>query len=98
MRKSITLEHTGYRVTGTAYVTLWGGDNGTITMKPFQMTELTEAGVIAGLNDNGFGVQSIDGADCDIYAIYGKGYMVNIGWMTIKEGKCVNKKIEDDEQ
>ena len=74
MGDTVTLEHTGYRVHGTAFVTLWGDADATIQMKSFEVKSLNETEIAAGLNDGGFGVQSINGATCFIEKVYGGSY------------------------
>ena len=72
----VVLKFTGFKVTGTAFVTDWVGYNGNIGMKPFTLNEVTDETLLDNINDNGFGVQSIDGAACDIWLLYGNDYKV----------------------
>jgi hypothetical protein len=81
MKKSITLEKTGYVVKGTALLSLWGGGSGTIEMKPIYCNTLTKLETL--LNDNGFGCESIDGAIVDIYENF-QGYEI------YKETRTIN--------
>lgn len=67
---SITLKHTGYVVRGMADLTLWGGGNACIVMKPFKLKKISKKALLANINDNGFGVESINGAICDIWKDY----------------------------
>lgn len=75
MAKSITLNFLNYKVSGVADVTMWGGGNGCIEMTPFTVNSLDTGSLIKGLNDAGFGVQSINGGVCDISENY-DGYLV----------------------
>ena len=78
VKKSITLKLSHYEVRGVADVSPWGGGRGSIDMKPFNVASIDNGLIKAGINDNGFGVQSINGAVCDVYAVYsdndGDGY------------------------
>lgn len=95
MRDTITLEYTGYVVSGTAYLTMWGGGEGTIEMQSYWTADIEEVTVLEGINDNGFGVQSIDGADCFIEKVYGGSYREYMGEMVFRDGKCTEKSIEE---
>ena len=66
--KQLVLKLTGYHITGTADVTQWGGGNASIEMEPFNIQHIRE--LRNGINDSGFGVESINGAVCDIYRNY----------------------------
>lgn len=66
--KSITLELTDYVIKGIADITDWYSQGGCIEMKSFNIKSLKE--IKDNLNDNGFGVQSINGAICDVYRNY----------------------------
>lgn len=70
VKKSITLKLSHYEVRGTADVSPWGGGRGSIEMKPFKVASPDKELLKAGLNDNGFGVESINGGVCDVYAVY----------------------------
>jgi hypothetical protein len=72
---SIKLKFTNYYVTGVADLTLWGGGNAAIVMEPFMVDILHKSVLLENLNDSGFGVESINGAVCDIYKNY-EGYNV----------------------
>ena len=69
-KKTLTLELTGYIMKGVADITLWGGDKACIEMTPVRLRSLEEDNIKTHLNDAGFGVQSINGAICDIYEDY----------------------------
>lgn len=66
MAKSIKLNFTNYRVAGVADVTMWGGGRACIEMTPFTVDKLDKTSLLEGINDGGFGVQSINGAVCDV--------------------------------
>jgi hypothetical protein len=66
--KSITLNFTDYVIEGIADLTAWGGGNACIEMKSFHVKSLKD--IKENLNDNGFGVESINGAICDVYRNY----------------------------
>ncbi len=70
VKKSITLKLDHYEVHGTADVSPWGGGRGSIQMKPYRVAGTNKELLKAGLNDNGFGVESINGGVCDVYAVY----------------------------
>ena len=72
----VVLKFKGFKVTGTTFVTCWGGGSGNIGLKPFSLDEVTDETLLDNLNDNGFGVQSIDGGVCDIWAVYGDNHTV----------------------
>lgn len=95
MGDTVTLEHTGYRVHGIAFVTFWGGADATIQMKSFEVKSLNETEIAAGLNDGGFGVQSINGATCFIEKVYGGSYTVDLGRMDFEGDRCVYTDIEE---
>src|ERR1035437_108233 len=68
MKKQIkVLKLTGYKVKGVSDLSMWGGGNASIEMKPFDVDKPTRANLLNNINDNGFGVQSINGAICDVY-------------------------------
>ena len=75
--QTITLQLTDFVVKGTAYITSWDGTNGCISMKPYHIPENNIDVILEGINDNGFGCQSIDLVDVDLYANY-EGYLVHI--------------------
>jgi hypothetical protein len=68
--KTLTLKKTGYTITGTADLTAWGGGNACIEMAKFNVDKIDIKTLKENLNDNGFGVQSINGGICDIYENY----------------------------
>jgi hypothetical protein len=66
--KDKTLQFIGYSIKGVSDVTLWGGGNACIVMDEFNVKHLRE--IKKDINDGEFGVESINGAICDIYARY----------------------------
>ena len=73
--KTKTIKHIGYVINGTADLTLWGNENASITMKPIIIKDINfdyndNEKIKPLLNDNGFGVQSINGAIVDICELY----------------------------
>ena len=70
--KSKILRREGFFVSGVADLNLWGGGKGSIEMKPFACQHIREAR--EKLNDNGFGVEKINGAICNIFNLYENGY------------------------
>ena len=70
--KSKTLPFKGFRVTGMSDLTLWGGGNACINMDAFHVNHLRE--IRENINDGQFGVQSINGAICDIHKVYQNGH------------------------
>ena len=66
-QKTITLKFTDYEVKGVSDLTVWGGENACIEMKPFHVKSITKDNLLKNINDNGFGVESINGAICMIY-------------------------------
>ena len=78
--KKLTLVLNGYTVKGVSDLTLWGGGNASIQMNQFNITSVKE--LPTSLNDAGFGVESINGAICDIYRNY-QGTLVYARTLTI---------------
>jgi len=75
MNKKITLEHVGYQIRGTVYVSMWGGGEGEIEMNPVTIPngKLTKDTLLSSLNDARFGVEGFLGAEVDVYDVYGEG-------------------------
>jgi hypothetical protein len=73
--KQLVLNQIGYYITGEATLNLWGGGKGTINIEPTILKtnkvptkeDILKANAI---NDNGFGCESIDEANIDIYEVY----------------------------
>ena len=69
-KKTITLNLVGYEIRGVSDVTAWGGGNACIEMKPFMTDSLEKRDIYGKINDNGFGVESINGAICHVFEVY----------------------------
>jgi hypothetical protein len=67
--ESIKLKFTDYKIYGIASLILWGGGKSCIEMKPFHIKDINKIKV-DDLNDNDFGVQSIEGGFLRIYKNY----------------------------
>ncbi len=65
--KTITLKKVGYVIKGTSDLTDWYGHNACIEMRTFKVKQIDKKTLLANINDSGFGVQSINGAVCEIY-------------------------------
>ena len=78
--KNITLHFTDYVIKGIADVKPWGGGGACIEMASFHVKSLKE--IKDNLNDNGFGVESINGAICDVYRNY-QGTLIYSRTLTI---------------
>lgn len=85
--KELTLKFTGYLIKGISDVTMWGGGNGCIGMSPFSVKKTDVKTLLANINDGQFGVESINGAICDIYEDFE-------GTLVFKESKEVGKVSE----
>ena len=72
--KEVTLKQVGYVVTGESTLNLWGGGQGSISIKPEKVKRVSKEIILACVNDNGFGCESIDSAEIDIYDLYESGY------------------------
>lgn len=73
--KTKVIKQIGYIIGGTAYLNLWGGDQGSINMEEIfiPINEFNRLSMLGAVNDNGFGVESIYSADIDIYIKYDNG-------------------------
>ena len=74
--KTITLQHTGYVVKGTALLKLWGGGKGVIDLKPIHLDSIPDDLTKIEYNDNGFGCESILEVEIEIYEDY-EGVLVS---------------------
>ena len=68
MDKTITLKHTGFRVTGRARVLLWNGNVAEVEMDEFHVDSLDD--VPKNVNDGRFGCQRILAAKCVVFDDY----------------------------
>jgi len=93
--KTITLRKTGYVVSGISDLTSWGGGNFSIMMKEVSVKNISKENIKKNLNDNGFGVKSINGAICDIYESY-EGTLRYLKTITVgKVSKRTKKHYEE---
>jgi len=90
----ISLNLTGYKMEGTAQLTLWGGDRCSIQMRKSIIISPTDENIIKNINDNGFGCESIDRVDAHIYKQYGGSYYKYAGYVTIVNNRIVDKSIK----
>lgn len=73
--KSKTITQTGIIVSGEALINVWGGGKGTIQMESYflPLDKITPKNILRCVNDGGFGCESIESAEIDIYIIYDNG-------------------------
>ncbi len=95
--KTLTLKKTGYTIKGVSDLTMWGGGNGCIEMKPFEVKDIKKKTLLENINDNGFGVESINGAIFDIYENF-EGFLkyhskITIGKVSEYTEKYYNEQI-----
>lgn len=76
MTRTVTLKQIGWTIRGQAFVTTWYGRQGIADMKPtfVPLGKLTRDKVHCSINDGGFGAQSIDRADVEVYRTYENHY------------------------
>ena len=73
--KAVNLEQIGYKIEGTAYLNLWGGDQGSIDMDSKTIIgSITKEKLLGCINDGQFGCESIDSVELDILDLYENGY------------------------
>jgi hypothetical protein len=70
-----TITQTGIIVSGTATLSLWGGGGGPIAMEDYFLPNehISKDNILRCVNDGGFGCESIDSAEIDIYIKYNNG-------------------------
>lgn len=76
MATVITVKQIGYQIVGLTALALWGGGEGTIPMEPVKLTQEdfpTEQQIRDAINDNGFGVECMEGAVVRVDTIYEHG-------------------------
>jgi hypothetical protein len=91
IEKEITLALTSFRITGIAYLQLWGGNSVTIDMKPTTIlatnsTIPSDEELASCINDNGFGCETITEAEINLYAVYGTHEVPVCNYLFVKEG------------
>lgn len=69
------ITQTGIIVSGVATLSLWGGGSGTINMEPYFLPNehISKDNILRCVNDGGFGCESIDSAEIDIWVKYDNG-------------------------
>lgn len=73
--ETVTLKQIGYKFSGTAILNLWGGDQGTIEMKPWIVKgDFDRQKMIEGINDSGFGCESYESAEIWVNKLFDNGY------------------------
>ena len=75
LTKTKLVKMTGYRIQGIAKIRDWYFNQGYIPMTPYSIDELNNEEVISGINDSGFGCESLLGAKVDIYEQYEYGVL-----------------------
>lgn len=79
--KSVSLPLRGYQVRGSVKGFAWDGTKGWIPMRPYLVHGYSMKDVLPGLNDGGFGLESVTEAWVKVFAIYGShkgGYEVQV--------------------
>lgn len=94
--KTITLRLKRLIVTGHADVSPWGGGRGYVKMREYVIDDLSDENIKAGMNDGGFGVESINGAVCDVYAEYSNGHAMARQYLTTRVVGDVCEDIYDE--
>ena len=79
MENIISLKFCGFACKGSAKLNLWGGGSGTMMMSPWNVnsndcnslfSNSILNTIMDGINDGGFGCESIASAEIDVYGIY----------------------------
>ena len=88
MAKTMTVQAIGFQIVGMTALALWGGGEGVIPMEPVKLAQEsfpTEEQIREAINDNGFGVQAMEGAVVRVDTIwehgaktYGEAQFVNL--------------------
>ena len=76
MAQTITIKQIGYIIVGMTALDLWGGGEGVIPMKPVTINQEsfpTAEQIRESINDNGFGVQAMEGAVVRVDTIFEHG-------------------------
>jgi len=74
MPESITLKHIGYRCDGMVTIEFWGGGEGQVPMSIWDIDSCDRDSIAKGVNDGGFGCESIESAVVHVYDLYEDGY------------------------
>jgi len=100
--KTKTINQIGIVIGGESVISLWGGGEGTIKMDEtfIPNDKISKQNILRCVNDGGFGCESIDSSDIDIYIKFDNGcreydrtIYVNhplhtqffLGWMELNE-------------
>lgn len=72
IKKEIKSKLIGFAISGVATLSMWGGGTGTIEMRRefIPAKKFSKDAILGCVNDNGFGVESIDSAEICVYCVY----------------------------
>lgn len=76
MAQTMTVQAIGFQIVGMTALALWGGGEGVIPMKPVKLYQEefpTEQQIRESINDNGFGVECMEGAIVRVDTLYEYG-------------------------
>ena len=76
MKKTMTVQAIGFQIVGLTALALWGGGDGVIPMEPVRLAQEsfpTEEQIREAINDNGFGVEFMEGAIVRVDTLYEHG-------------------------
>lgn len=76
MAQTMNIKQVGYQIVGMTALDLWGGGEGVIPMEPVKLTQEsfpTTEQIRESINDNGFGVQAMEGAVVRVDTIWEHG-------------------------
>ena len=76
MKKTITVQAIGFQIVGLTALALWGGGEGVIPMEPVKLAQEgfpTQEQIREAINDNGFGVECMEGAIVRVDTLYEHG-------------------------
>ena len=76
MAKTLTVKAIGFQVVGMTALALWGGGEGVIPMEPVRLAQEsfpTQEQIREAINDNGFGVECMEGAVVRVDTLYEHG-------------------------
>lgn len=64
--------HVGYKITGEAFLSLWGGGEGWVMMQPTYLLKgrLSKGNLLRCVNDDGLGCEAILSVDIHIWDVY----------------------------
>ena len=76
MKKTMTVQAIGFQIVGLTALALWGGGEGVIPMEPVKLAQEsfpTQEQIRDAINDNGFGVECMEGAIVRVDTLYEYG-------------------------